>query len=205
MSRLEDKIEIANPTQPHCATVLLLDTSGSMSVGDKITSLNEGLRTFKEAVSSDELASKRVDLAVITFGEAVNVMHDFSSIEDFDPPTLTAGGTTPMGEAIVRAADMIEERKKHYRAQGVDYYRPWVFMITDGDPTDMSPGEPRWTEVVKRVHEGETNKKFMFFAVAVEPADTERLAQIAPPIRPPVRLRGNKFKDTEIVPPLVET
>lgn len=148
MSRLEDKIEIANPTQPHCATVLLLDTSGSMSVGDKITSLNEGLRTFKEAISSDELASKRVDLAVITFGEAVNVMHDFSSIEDFDPPTLTAGGTTPMGEAIVRAADMIEERKKHYRAQGVDYYRPWVFMITDGDPTDMSPGEPRWTEVV---------------------------------------------------------
>jgi uncharacterized protein YegL len=194
MSRLEDKIEIANPTQPHCATVLLLDTSGSMS-GTKIEGLNEGLRTLKEEIEADELASKRVDLAVISFGAGVNVIHDFSAIEDFDPPVLQAGGMTPMGEAILRATDMIEQRKQHYKSQGIDYYRPWMFLITDGEPTDMQPGDTLWNDVTKRIHEGEANKNFMFFAVAVEPANTELLTTIAPPNRPAVRLKGTKFRE----------
>jgi uncharacterized protein YegL len=47
--------------------------------------------------------------------------------------------------------------------------------------------------VTTRVHGGEANKKFMFFAVAVEPADTDTLSQLAPPNRQPVKLRGSKF------------
>src|SRR5207245_4545551 len=110
MSQLEERIEIANPQQPHCATILLLDTSGSMS-GEKISALNEGLKHFKDEVLHDELASKRVDLGVVTFGHSVSVIHDFSTIEDFEAPTLEAGGSTPMGEAISKAADLIEVRK----------------------------------------------------------------------------------------------
>ncbi len=194
MARLEEQIEIANPTQPHCATVLLLDTSGSMD-GEKITALNEGLRTFKDEVAKDELAAKRVDLAVLTFGESVGVTHEFSSIDDFDPPVLEADGYTPMGDAILKAADLIEQRKQHYKNQGIDYYRPWIFLITDGDPTDMEPGDAHWNEVVRRVHEGEASKKFMFFAVGVEPANLQALTQIAPPTRPPIKLKEKKFKE----------
>lgn len=194
MTRLEDRIEIANPQQPHCATVLLLDTSGSMQ-GGKIIALTEGLTVFKEDVSTDELASKRVDLAVVTFGEGVSVSHDFSSVEDFEPPVLSAGGYTPMGEAILKAIDLIELRKQQYKDKGIDYYRPWIFMITDGDPTDMQPGDSKWNDVIRKVHDGEANKKFMFFAVAVEPANTELLRQIAPHNRPPVRLKEGRFKD----------
>ena len=141
MAKLEDLIEIANPQQPHCATVLLLDTSGSMSQNGKITSLMEGLTVFKKDVAKDELASKRVDLSVITFGNGVSVTHDFSSIEDFEPPVLSADGYTPMGEAIFKAIDFVEQRKQQYRDKGIDYYRPWIFMITDGEPTDMQPGD----------------------------------------------------------------
>ncbi len=195
MAKLEDLIEIANPQQPHCATVLLLDTSGSMSQNGKITLLTEGLTVFKEDVTKDELASKRVDLSVITFGNGVSVTHDFSSIEDFEPPILSADGYTPMGEAILKAIDFVEQRKQQYRDKGIDYYRPWIFMITDGEPTDMQPGDSRWNEVIKKVHEGEANKKFMFFAVAVEPANTELLRQIAPPNRNPIKLKEGRFKD----------
>jgi uncharacterized protein YegL len=194
MSRLEELVEIGNPTQPHCATVLLLDTSGSMD-GEKISRLNEALRAFKEETAADELARKRVDLAVVTFGGVVTTVQNFCSIDDFEPAPLTAGGGTPLGQAILKASDMIEERKQQYKAQGIDYYRPWMFLITDGAPTDMSRGDASWTEVVKRVQEGEANKKFMFFAVVVEPADIETLAQIAPPNRPPVKLVGKKFKE----------
>lgn len=195
MAKLEDRIEIANPHQPHCATVLLLDTSGSMSESGKITALTNGLSIFKEDVSKDELASKRVDLSVITFGGSVTVTHDFSSIEEFEPPVLSADGYTPMGEAILKAIELIEQRKQQYKNKGIDYYRPWIFMITDGEPTDMEPGNSKWNEVTRKVHDGENNKKFMFFAVAVEPANTDLLRQIAPPNRPPIRLKEGKFKD----------
>lgn len=195
MSILEDEIEIRNPEQPHLATVLLLDTSGSMD-GAKILALSEGLSEFQKEVSSDDLASKRVDLAVVTFGSSVSTIHNFSSVDDFKPPQLKANGFTPLGEAILLALDMVEQRKQQYKVQGINYYRPWIFMVTDGEPTDMQPGvNSRWNEVVKRVREGEANKEFFFFAVAVEPANTELLSQITPPNRPAIKLKGTNFRE----------
>lgn len=196
MSRrlLEDLVEIANPQQPHCPVVLLLDISGSM-FGDPIDALNEGVRIFKEEVERDELASKRVDLAIITFGGTSQVAQDFTSIDDFEPLEFSAGGLTPMGEAIKKGADLIEQRKQHYKEQGIDYFRPWIFMITDGAPTDMKQGDATWNQVVSTVHGGEKDKKFMFFAVAVDQADMEILSQIAPSNRQPIRLKGLAFSE----------
>jgi uncharacterized protein with von Willebrand factor type A (vWA) domain len=54
MSRLESEVEIANPTQPHCAVVLLVDVSGSMA--GNICEVAKGLGDFKTAVADDELA-----------------------------------------------------------------------------------------------------------------------------------------------------
>jgi len=189
---LVDQVEIGNPTQPHCATVLLLDTSGSMA-GEKIAQLNDALKSFKEETLKDDLARKRVELAVLAFGGTVQLVQEFCSIEDFVPPVMSAHGGTPLGEAILKATDMIEERKQQYKQHGIDYYRPWLFLITDGAPTDMEPGDATWNQVVTRVHRGEAEKKFLFFAVAVEPADTGTLAQIAPQTRQPVKLIGTEF------------
>lgn len=194
MNRLEDLIEIANPQQPHCAVVLLLDTSGSMSELGKIAELSEGLVIFKNDILSDDLASKRVDLAVVTFDDEISVINDFSSIKDFDPPVLNADGHTAMGDAIIKAIDMVEGRKKQYKDTGVDYFRPWIFMITDGEPTDMYPGKgAKWDKVISLVHDGEAKRKFMFFAVAVDPANIDILKAISPPNRPPVRLKEGRF------------
>ena len=41
-----------------------------------------------------------------------------------------------MGQAVHTAIDMLEARKQAYRANGIAYYRQWIFMITDGAPTD---------------------------------------------------------------------
>jgi len=195
MSKLESRVELANPEEPHVATVLLLDVSASMGDNNKIEQLNEGLRVFKEEICQDDRARKRVDLAVVSFGGNVNVLHDFSSIEAFDPPQLAANGQTPMGQAILKAVELIEQRKAHYKSNAVDYFRPWIFMITDGEPTDMSPGNPQWQEVVKAVREGEKKRKFLFFAIGVEPANMSILAQISPAERPPQRLAHGKFKE----------
>ena len=193
-ANLEELVEIANPQHPHCATVLLVDTSGSMA-GDKIRQLNDGLRFFQDDVASDDLARKRVEVAVISFGGDVTVAQDFSAIDDFGPPEMAAGGGTPMGAAILRGIEMVRERKTAYKQQGTDYFRPWIFLITDGEPTDMSPGDELWTQAVGQVHDGERDREFLFFAVGVEPADMNILKQIAPDERPPLQLRPGRFKE----------
>ena len=76
-----------NP-EPRCPCVLLLDDSGSMS-GQPITQLNEGLKPFRNELAADPLASKRVEMAVITFGP-VHVATEFETATVFPPPGLRA-------------------------------------------------------------------------------------------------------------------
>jgi len=187
MSEL-DAIEFLDQ-QPRCACVLLLDTSGSMSVRDgettPIDALNEGLKIFRDELSKDELAQKRVEVAVIEFNSRVNVVQEFVQAQDFYPPTLRAEGSTAMGEGIEKAMEMVENRKRTYKENGVIYYRPWIFMITDGQPTD------KVDEASRLIANGEENKSFAFFAVGVQKADMQKLAQIS--VRDPQKLSGLNF------------
>jgi uncharacterized protein YegL len=101
-----------------------------------IAALNDGLQTFKDDLLKDDLAQKRIEVAIVEFNSKVNIVQDFIQAQNFYPPTLKAGGATAMGEGIEKAAEMVESRKRTYKENGVTYYRPWIFMITDGQPTD---------------------------------------------------------------------
>lgn len=177
----------ADNPEPRCPCLLLLDTSGSMS-GAPIGELNNGLITLKNELVSDQLARKRVELAIITFGP-VNIVSTFHTVENFLPPSLQASGDTPMGAAIQQGLAILKNRKEEYRRNGISFYRPWVFLITDGAPTDS------WQGAASDIHEGETSKSFAFFAVGVKGANMEILAKIAPPNRPPVMLEGLRFRE----------
>jgi uncharacterized protein YegL len=173
-----------NP-EPRCPCLLLLDTSRSME-GAPITELNGGLKAFRDDLVADDLASKRVEVACITFGGSVNVATEFETAGVFQPPWARAEGNTPMGAAISSGIELVRLRKEVYRQNGIAFYRPWVFLITDGAPTD------EWTGAAKKVKEGEAAKAFAFFAVGVEGADMEVLRQIA--VREPLKLRGLQFR-----------
>ena len=127
--------------------VLLLDTSASMA-GSAIHELNAGLAIYKTSLLADSLAAARVEVAVVSFGGRVDLLSDFATADVFEPPTLVASGDTPMGGAIDRAIDMVQDRKKTYRDNGIGFYRPWIFLITDGSPTD------EWHSAAARVKEG---------------------------------------------------
>jgi len=177
--------DFVNNPEPRCACLLLLDTSGSMS-GTPISELNAGLKTLAEELRADSLATKRVEVGIVTFGP-VRIESEFVSAANFVPPELTASGDTPMGAAITKGLELLEERKKTYKDNGLLYYRPWIFLITDGGPTDA------WTVAASAVHEGEGAKKFSFFAVGVQNADMATLKKIA--VRDPLRLQGLAFRE----------
>ena len=191
---LEELVDIPYPQHPHCATVLVLDISASMK-GAKISELNEGLKILADELLHDDLAAKRIDLAIITFGKKVEVVQPFCGITAFEPPELEAGGYTPMGAAIKEAARLIEERKAEYRETGIDYYRPWIFLITDGQPTDMSRGDALWQEVTGIIHGGESDRKFLFWALGVDQANMSVLRDLSPPNRIPLQLREARWSE----------
>lgn len=178
-------VEFATNPEPRCPCVLLLDTSGSMS-GAKISELNSGLQTFVEELHSDAMAAKRVEVAIVTFGPVETIQH-FVTADTLQAPTLTASGDTPMGSAIRCAVDLVAERKSAYKANGIGYYRPWLFLITDGAPTDDV------TASAAAIREGEGSKSLMFYAVGVAGADMNRLAEIS--VRQPLKLRGLSFRE----------
>lgn len=188
--RLDEAVEFAENPEPRCPCVLLLDTSGSMQ-GLPIEALNEGLRTFKEDLTKNSLASRRVEIAVVTFDCDVNLVHDFVTADQFEPPILTAQGLTHTGAAICKALDILQARKLQYRTSGVAYYRPWVFMITDGEP--QGELDSVIEQAAQRIKNDEANKRVAFFTVGVENANMTRLSQIS--ARTPIKLKGLNFTE----------
>ncbi|MFM2310643.1 MAG: hypothetical protein RLY87_2765 [Chloroflexota bacterium] len=176
----------SNP-DPRIACVLLLDTSASMG-GEGMDQLNEGLRQFVEDVKKDRVALDRVELAIVTFGP-VRVVQPFTPLDTFQAPTLVAEGTTPLGEAIHLALDMVQMRKEVYRNAGIPYYRPWAFLVTDGTPTDLDVFE----SAAQRVREIEAARGLTFHAFGVQNANMQLLNSLG--ARPAHRLRGFEFNE----------
>jgi uncharacterized protein YegL len=186
--RLDEVVEFAENPEPRCPCVLLLDTSGSMQ-GEPIEALNQGLLSLKDELVKNSLAARRVEVAIVTFDSNVNVVQDFVTADQFNPPILTAQGLTTMGSGIHKALDMIQERKSQYRANGIAYYRPWVFMITDGEP--QGELDHVVEQASKRLQGDEANKRVAFFTVGVENANMTRLNEIG--VRTPLKLKGLNF------------
>jgi uncharacterized protein YegL len=189
-SLAESNIEFAENPEPRCPCVLLLDTSGSME-GAPIEALHQGVRAFQHELAADTTASRRVEVAVITFDDNVNVVQEFVTADMFQPPVFTAGHTC-MAQAIMDALDLVKSRKAQYAANAIAYFRPWIFMITDGEPDPEKESEEFIHAVAERLRQEEDARKVVFYAVGVEGANMKRLKQIS--VRPPVQLVGMNFQ-----------
>ena len=183
MSALVDRVRVNdNNREPRQPLVLLVDTSESMAA--ELDEVAAGLAGLRAALVRDTVARNRVELIVITFGGGVTVHGDFGEAAVFEPPTLAASGDTPMAAALTQALDLLEAKKRAYKTSGLDYYRPLIFLLTDGEPTDMT----RWPEAVRRVREAERDRKLVLLAVGTGTAGFAKLRELTPD-RLPLRIK----------------
>lgn len=162
------------PSRDHASCLLLIDTSGSMT-GEKINSVNNGIRVFFEQLKNDEKARDTVDVAIVTFDSSVSVVQEFmpaSSVEV--APILHTGGLTSMGAGLQKAIDMVLERKNFYQSIGVDSFIPWIVMFTDGEPTD-SILEAKQRLDAENAKSTSGRGRIQLWALAVQGADVNTL------------------------------
>jgi len=176
-----------NPTArlPVC---LVLDTSSSMD-GLPINELNEGVTKFMNEILKDEITRYSAEISVVTFGGTVNKVLNFGNLEDQRVPIFSANGGTPMGEGVETTLDLLDERKKEYQKAGVDYFQPWMILMTDGQPTDSI--ETAVTQTCDLIE----NRKLTIFPIGIgDAADMSVLARFSPK-KSPMKLQGLKFKE----------
>ena len=115
---------------------LLLDTSGSMT-GDPIQAVADGVKTLVADLKTDPQAQETAYLSVITFDNVAAQVTPLTEIGTFKEPALEAHGRTCMGEALKLLLDCYKkEIVKNTSAKQKGDYKPLVFLLTDGHPTD---------------------------------------------------------------------
>ena len=187
MAKNDFSAESAANYEQKCLCVLVLDVSGSMR-GKPIEELNKGLKDFYEDISQNETTSQRLELALIKFCDTVEIVQEPSLIEAISMPALQAWGSTKMVKAVNEAIDLVEARKKWYKETNQPYYRPWIILMTDGEPDE----EENVAELANRIKQDSADKHYQFLPIGVEGANMAILEQIKGAIDP-MKLQGTKF------------
>ena len=215
MARNDFSAEVAENYEQKCLCVLVLDISGSMneiidSTGivdtgktifvdgknynvveggvSKLDNLNEGLKSFYEDIEKDETTSQRLELSVVTFNDFVNIIQEPSLISNCKVPILEASGDTALIEAVDEAIAMVDARKKWYKSTGQPYYRPWIILITDGEPNEGK----KINTLSQRIKQDTANKRYVFLSIGVDNANMSVLQELQGNI-PAMKLKGAKF------------
>ncbi|MDR5736217.1 VWA domain-containing protein [Caballeronia sp. LZ025] len=148
---------------------LLLDVSGSMS-GEPIEALKNGVQILVSTLRQDPYALETAYLSVITFDSSARQAVPLTELSAFQTPNIAASGTTALGEALGLLATRVEAEVSKTSAEVKGDWKPLVFIMTDGVPTD---DWARGLEKLRKVRTG-----VIVACAAGHGADTNVLKQI---------------------------
>lgn len=150
---------------------LLLDCSSSMS-GVKIQQVNTGVQMLYQELMADPRSADTVYISIIPFASSAYQM-DLVPIAQFTPPQLTANGQTALGSALSLLNQSLDSDLIVNQPGKKGDYKPLVFILTDGQPTDT------WDAEAQKLKSRTTNKAANIIALAIgTDADTSTLKQI---------------------------
>ena len=118
---------------PHCAVMLVLDTSHSMW-GKGLLDMRQALAEFYGRMRDVQFPGASIDVAAVSMGE------NFGMLEDFVPVSESAllkvnirpKGDTPIGAALSLALTQIHAREQEYRNRGLRVATSQLIVLTDG-------------------------------------------------------------------------
>lgn len=177
--------------------VVLLDGSSSMSENDAISELNEGLRALIADLRMDLRAKRSVRMLLIRVGaldddiSGAEILLPWTDVADLGAslPSVRADGSTPLGAGARVALQEIEQEKARLRAQGNPLLRPWLFIISDGQPNDDG-----WEQAAEDCRIAEAGRKVSVLPIATDHADRDALALFSAS-NPPAVVRDARFRE----------
>lgn len=189
--------ESAQNQEQKCLCVLVLDVSGSMR-GNKLDALNQGVRDFFTQIqTADGVSESTVDqleIAIIQYDEEVKILRDPKLLEEGElPPTLTErGSVTETVLAMEEAIQLVADRKAFYKETGQAYFRPWIIVMTDGEPYGNKASAADIDAIAQRVAADAKDKRYMMIGIGVgEDANMGLLAKMT--AGKALKLDGVKF------------
>lgn len=124
---------------------LLLDVSESMA-GDNLRQLQQGIEHLTTSLRTDPHALETVFLSVIAFAGKARTLAPLTELGMFYPPRLPVGSGTSLGAALEHLMNEIEQHVVKSTQERKGDWRPVVYLMTDGKPTDdTSAPFARWT------------------------------------------------------------
>lgn len=191
----DDAEFFADNPDPRCPVVVIIDSSSSMFVSRSgstktpMQSLDDGMDTLFAELQGDDTTRRRVALSFVVYGTEVQEPTPFAEVDaymdgsnDLIPKLDNPMGRTSTGEAIIKALNHLEEYKSRLDSQGVQRYKAFVILLSDGLPTDDT------TEASNMVKEFQKKDKLLFFPIGIEGADLDKLSSLsntrALPIKP---------------------
>lgn len=114
---------------------LLLDTSESM-LDEGIESLQKGLSTLMMDLHSDPHALETVWMSVITFADHAQQVVPLTEMGRVRIPPLRCRPGTSLGGALELLQECIAREVRTHTAEVKGDWKPMVFLLTDGTPTD---------------------------------------------------------------------
>jgi uncharacterized protein YegL len=114
---------------------LLLDTSGSMT-GEPIEAVKNGVQVLISTLRQDPYALETAYLSVITFDSSAKQIVPLTELSMFQMPDIHASGATALGEALTLLSNKIDSEVTRTTAEVKGDWKPLVFLMTDGGPTD---------------------------------------------------------------------
>ena len=190
---------VNNPNQ-RTPCVLVLDASYSMgtktsSGKTRIQLLNEGLKEFEKALKSDSTALTRVQVCIVLVGgpnSTAELLMDWTDANYFTAFNLNEGGNTPLAEGLEIGLDLVETAKSNLRQNGISYTRPWMFVMSDGEPTSH---QSAWKTASEKCKQAIIDKKLMIFPIGIDSASgsAQRLNDISD--KPCLNMEGTKFNE----------
>ncbi len=115
---------------------ILIDCSESMA-GEPMDAVQKGLEAMLKKLKTDPHAMETVYMSLITFSAKAKQIVPLTEVSQFHiPPKLTIKPGTGMGAALRLLRERIQSEVQRTTVDQKGDYRPIVFLLTDGQPTD---------------------------------------------------------------------